>query len=62
MTVTVHLKPDVASVLAQLLIDQSSCCENNEIARLLTLQEVDRMDRELADLANYISDHAPDLC
>ena len=61
MTVHVKLKPDVASVLAQLLIDHGSCSESNEIARCLKPKQVERMDRELAKLARYISDHAPDL-
>tara|TARA_R100001443_G_scaffold70437_1_gene78725 strand:- start:1626 stop:1898 length:273 start_codon:yes stop_codon:yes gene_type:complete len=58
MTVKVYLKPDVASVLAQLLMD-GSCCWNNEIASRLSVEEVERMDRELAKLARYISSHAP---
>ena len=62
MTVTVYLKPDVASVLAQLLADHGSCCWCNEIASRLSVEEVERMDRELAKLASYISSHAPDLC
>ena len=61
MTVTVKLKSDVASVLAQLLIDQGSCCWSEEVAMRLNIEEVERMDRKLAKLARYISDHAPGL-
>ena len=60
MTVKVYLKADVASVLAQLLAD-NSCCSCNSVAERLSVKEVERMDRELAKLASYISSHAPDL-
>ena len=61
MTVTVKLKPDVASVLATLLTDQGSCCSCNKVAMHLSIEEVDRMDRALAKLASYIAAHAPDI-
>jgi hypothetical protein len=61
MTIKVYLKPDVASVLAHLLADHGSCSWCNEIASRLSVEEVERMDRELAKLASYISSHAPDL-
>ena len=59
MTIKVYLKPDVASVLVQLL--DGTCANCDEIASHLSIEEVDRMDRELAKLARYISSHAPDL-
>ena len=59
MTVTVKLKSDVASVLAQLLIDHGSCSSSNEVAKNLSIEEAERMDRKLAKLARYIANHAP---
>ena len=61
MTVQVFLKPKVASVLAACLKDQSSCCTHNSVAFRLSIDEVERMDKELAKLANYLENHAPAL-
>ena len=61
MTVHVKLKPDVASVLAQLLIDLGSCSESNEVARCLKPKQVKRMDRELTKLATHLAVAAPEL-
>ena len=61
MTVIVKLKPDVASVLAEMLVDHGSCCWCSKIAMNLNIDEVERMDRELEKLASYIAAHAPGL-
>ena len=61
MTIQVALKPDVASVLAACLRAQGSCCTHNEIAEALDVEQVERMDRKLLELADYIQDHAPVL-
>ena len=61
MTVTVKLKPDVASVLATLLTNQNTCCWCDEVAMHLSIEDVERMDRELGKLASYIAAHAPDI-
>ena len=61
MTVTVFLKPKVASVLAACLKDQGSCCWTTSVACSLNIDEVDHMDKELAKLANYLENHAPAL-
>ena len=61
MTVHVKLKPDVASVLAQLLVDVGTCAHGDVIARRLRPKQVDRMDRELTKLARYLAVAAPEL-
>jgi hypothetical protein len=61
MTVAVYLKPQVASVLAACLKEQGSCCTHNSVAWGLSINEVERMDKKLAKLANYLENHAPSL-
>ena len=61
MTVTVYLKPKVASVLAACLKEQGSCCTHDSVARSLNIEQVERMDKALAELANYLASHAPSL-
>ena len=61
MTVTDFLQPKVASVLAACLKEQGSCCTHDSVASSLNIDEVERMDKDLAKLANYLESHAPAL-